>query len=229
MELLDGLELETLISRFGPQPASRVVYILRQVCDSLAEAHLNGLIHRDIKPSNVFLARMGLNFDFVKVLDFGLVKTDQDDHSRLTVEGTAAGTPAYMAPELATGSPFDARADIYSLGCVGYFLLTGEPVFDEPSPLSTALAHIQKEPLPPSQRTELAVPASLEQVIMSCLAKKSADRPQSAEELARVLSTCEGVGIWTRDDAEGWWRVHLPESFSDRHPKSTGELSTAAN
>lgn len=214
MELLEGLELESLISRFGPQPASRVVHILRQVCDSLAEAHLNGLIHRDIKPSNIFLARMGLSFDFVKVLDFGLVKLDQTGPTRLTIEGTAAGTPAYMAPELATGMPYDARADIYSLGCVGYFLLTGAPVFEESSPVSVALAHVQKEPIPPSQRTEIGVPKSLEQVILSCLAKKPADRPQTAVELARLLAGCEGIGTWTEEDAAAWWYINLPASYS---------------
>lgn len=228
MELLEGLELEDLISRFGPQPSSRVVWILRQVCDSLAEAHICGLIHRDIKPSNVFLARMGLNFDFVKVLDFGLVKSENRDHSRLTLEGTAAGTPAYMAPELATGAPYDARVDLYSLGCIGYFLLTGAPVFDEPSPVAVALAHVQKQPVPPSQRSELAVPSSLERVIMRCLAKDPAVRPQSAVELARLLVDCEGAGTWTQEDAESWWRVHLPDSFSVKDTQSAEALSVVS-
>lgn len=222
MELLEGLELETLISRFGPQPASRVICILQQMCDSLGEAHLSGLIHRDIKPSNVFLARMGLNFDFVKVLDFGLVKTDHS-RTRLTAEGTTAGTPAYMAPELATGAASDSRADLYSLGCVGYFLLTGEPVFEVASAISVALAHIQQDPVPPSQRTELPIPGSLERVILSCLAKSPADRPQSAIELARLLSACQDVGIWSQQDAEAWWRVHLPEFFSTKQRQS-GEV-----
>ncbi|WP_051979431.1 serine/threonine-protein kinase [Edaphobacter aggregans] len=216
MELLEGLDLADLIERFGPQPPSRVVWILQQVCDSLAEAHGLGLIHRDIKPSNVFLARLGLNFDFVKVLDFGLVKSENGDESRLTLHGTAAGTPAYMAPELATGAPYDSRADLYSLGCVGYFLLTGTPVFEEPSPVAVALAHVQKQPVPPSQKTELSLPSSLEAVILRCLAKDPAGRPQSSAELGQLLADCEGVGIWTRQDAERWWRVHLPNSFSDK-------------
>jgi serine/threonine-protein kinase len=226
MELLEGLELETLISRFGPQPGSRVVHILGQVCDSLAEAHYHGLIHRDIKPSNVFLARLGMNFDFVKVLDFGLVKLDNSAHSRLTVDGTTAGTPAYMAPELATGAPYDARVDIYGLGCVGYFLLTGAPVFDEPSPVAVALAHVQKQPVPPSQRTELGVPVSLERAILSCLAKDPADRPQSAVELAHLLVACEDVGIWTHENAENWWRAHLPDSFTAKDESFGEALST---
>jgi eukaryotic-like serine/threonine-protein kinase len=226
MELLEGLELEHLIERFGPQPPARVVKIMQQVCDSLAEAHSFGLIHRDIKPSNIFLARLGLNFDFVKVLDFGLVKSEKGDQTRLTIEGTAAGTPAYMAPELATGKPYDSRADIYSLGCIGYFLLTGTPVFDEPTPVAVALAHVQKQPVPPSERTELALPQSLESIIMRCLAKAPAERPQSAVELARLLGDCTDVGKWRRDDAERWWRVHLPD-FAGNSSKLSEALSAA--
>lgn len=227
MELLEGIEMESMIERFGPQPPARVVSILRQVCDSLAEAHACGLIHRDIKPSNVFLARLGLTYDFVKVLDFGLVKGENDGASRLTLEGTAAGTPAYMAPELATGAPFDARVDIYSLGCVAYFLLTGAPVFDEPSPVAVALAHVQKEPVPPSQRSELVLPASLEKVVLRCLAKNPEDRPQSATALARLLEECDGIGGWAQSDAEHWWRIHLPDSVSAHDAPCSEVLSTA--
>jgi eukaryotic-like serine/threonine-protein kinase len=215
MELLDGLDLEKLIERFGPQPPARVARILRQVCDSLAEAHSGGLIHRDIKPSNIFLARLGVNYDFVKVLDFGLVKAENGRDTRLTMEGTTAGTPAYMAPEMATGSPFDGRADIYSLGCIGYFLLTGSVVFEESTPLATALAHVQKQPVPLSQRTELHVPADLEETIMRCLAKSPEDRPRTAAELGRSLAAFGRKDAWTPDDAEHWWRINLPDYFSD--------------
>ena len=214
MELLEGLDLEELIERFGPQSPARVVRILRQVCDSLAEAHAHGLIHRDIKPSNVYLARLGVTCDFAKVLDFGLVKAENLDNTRLTMDGTTAGTPAYMAPELATGATLDGRADIYSLGCVGYFLLTGTPVFEESTPVAVALAHVQKEPTPLSQRSELPVPSSLEAVVMRCLAKNPADRPQSATELAHALTAVDGVEPWTYDDAEQWWRLNLPEHFA---------------
>jgi serine/threonine-protein kinase len=225
MELLDGLDLEDLIERFGPQPPARVARILRQVCDSLAEAHSCGLIHRDIKPSNVFLARLGVNCDFVKVLDFGLVKAENGDNTRLTMEGTTAGTPAYMAPEMATGSPFDGRADIYSLGCIGYFLLTGTAVFEESTPLATALAHVQKQPVALSQRTELNVPAELEGIIMRCLAKNPADRPRTASELARSLAAFGRKEAWTPDDAENWWRINLPDYFSVEESNSAEALS----
>jgi len=224
MELLDGLDLEELIERFGPQPAARVARILRQVCDSLAEAHSNGLIHRDIKPSNVFLARLGVNCDFVKVLDFGLVKAENGG-TRLTMDGTTAGTPAYMAPEMATGSPFDGRADIYSLGCIGYFLLTGTAVFEESTPLATALAHVQKQPVPLSQRTELQVPDELEEIIMRCLAKNPADRPRTALDLGRSLAAFGRKEAWTPDDAEHWWRIHLPTYFSAEESHGAEALS----
>ena len=227
MELLEGLDLEELIERFGPQPPARVARILRQVCDSLAEAHHHGLIHRDIKPSNVFLARLGVTCDFVKVLDFGLVKAENTNNTRLTKDGTTAGTPAYMAPEMATGAAFDRRADIYSLGCIGYFLLTGTQVFEESTAVAIALAHVQKQPVLPSQRTELPVPSALEEVIMRCLAKNPADRPQSAMELARALAASGGVAAWTYDDAERWWRVNLPDFFVIAEPQAAEALSLA--
>ena len=226
MELLEGLDLEDLIKRFGPQSPARVAHILRQICDSLAEAHGHGLIHRDIKPSNVFLARLGVNCDFAKVLDFGLVKTEEPGATRLTMDGTAAGTPAYMAPELATGTPFDGRADIYSLGCVAYFMLTGTPVFDEPSPVAVALAHVQKQPVRPSERTELPLPSSLEDIIMRCLAKNPEDRPQNAMELARALEASD-VGTWTRNESEHWWRTNLPDSFAADEKHAAEALSLA--
>jgi len=227
MELLEGLDLEGLIARFGPQPAPRVVRILRQVCDSLSEAHGYGLIHRDIKPSNVYLARLGLTCDFVKVLDFGLVKAENASNTRLTLDGTTAGTPAYMAPELATGAAFDSRVDIYSLGCVGYFLLTGLPVFEESTPVAIAVAHVQKDPVRPSLRTELPVPAALEALIMRCLAKNPADRPQSATELAHDLGHLDGVVGWHYEDAERWWRLNLPEFFASEKSQATEALSLA--
>lgn len=227
MELLEGLDLEDLIERFGPQPPARVIHVLRQVCDSLAEAHAHGLIHRDIKPSNIFLARLGMNCDFAKVLDFGLVKTEDAGETQLTLDGTAAGTPAYMAPELATGSPFDGRADLYSLACIAYYMLTGTPVFDEPSPVAVAVAHVQKQPVRPSLRTELALPTELEDVIMRCLAKNPADRPQSAREFAAALASSSGGECWTRPDAEHWWRIHLPDSFAADETNAAEALSLA--
>ena len=155
MELLDGIDLETLVKRFGPQPPARVVNILRQVCRSLADAHGHGMIHRDIKPTNIFLCRMGNEYDFAKVLDFGLVKVLKTDETQMTVEGTTTGTPAYMAPELALGSSDSMRAtDLYGLGCVAYWLTTGTSVFEEKTATAMMLAHpertrraLQEEPI----------------------------------------------------------------------------------
>ena len=160
MELLDGISLQTLVTTFGPQPASRVVYILRQICSSLEEAHEQSLVHRDLKPSNVMICKVAQEHDFVKVLDFGLAKSlERDDVTLLTVEGVTAGTPGYMAPEVALGNTdVDARADLYALGCVAYVLLTGTLVFPDSNPMSMSLKHVQAPPDPPSQRTELPIP-----------------------------------------------------------------------
>jgi serine/threonine-protein kinase len=217
MELLDGMSLQMLVEKFGPQPASRVVHILRQVCESLEEAHRRGLIHRDIKPSNIFACSVGIECDFIKVLDFGLVKNvSPHDTGHLTVTGVSAGTPAYMAPEVAMGEEaIDGRVDIYGLGCVAYFLLTGSPVFEEKTPTATALAHVQKTPVPPSQRSEMHIAARLEEIILRCLAKKPEDRPSSAQELSDLLADC-GVPEWTREDASEWWQTYLPASCAYR-------------
>ncbi len=154
MELLEGRDLKSLVEQHGPLPAERVIYILRQVCESLAEAHRNGLIHRDIKPANIFLAEVAFKYDFVKVLDFGLVKQTPGTGwkgSRLTIEGAVAGTPAFMAPELIKGSSkIDERVDIYSLGCVAYGLLTGQLVFEGNTPLQIIAAHLEQQPVLPS-------------------------------------------------------------------------------
>jgi len=213
MELLDGLDMETLVQRFGPVPAGRAVHLLCQAAKSLDEAHACGLVHRDIKPQNIFTCRPGAEFDFVKVLDFGLVKLagNPEVQTRLTRAGVTTGTPAYMAPEVAAGNPqIDGRTDIYSLGCVAYWLLTGQLVFDAPNAMAMALAHVQNVPLPPSQRTELKIPPALESLILSCLSKNPADRPSTARELCRLLMHCEGVQPWTAEDAERWWQMHLP-------------------
>jgi tRNA A-37 threonylcarbamoyl transferase component Bud32 len=211
MELLNGLDLEKLVERFGPQPASRVIFLVRQVCESLAEAHAAGLIHRDIKPKNIFTCRLGLKFDFVKVLDFGLVKVrGGGTDTRLTQDGLTTGTPAYMAPEMAMGHhDVDARSDIYAVGCVAYFLLTGQLVFEASTPLAMALEHVQTKPIPPSRRTELEIPEDLERVILQCLEKDPKARPQSARQLNRMLAISGEV--WESDRAEQWWRMHMPD------------------
>jgi eukaryotic-like serine/threonine-protein kinase len=210
MELLDGLDLETLVRRFGPVPPERAIHLLIQACDSLAEAHATGLVHRDVKPANILTCHWGLKWDFVKVLDFGLVKTTwtmgDDDH--LTSEGTITGTPAYMAPEAALGGQaIDARVDLYGLGCVGYWLLTGERVFVGRTPIEVLMHHIKTPPLPPSERSSQPIPASLDALVMSCLAKDPGARPASAEWLAERLAECETAGAWTPERARSWWET----------------------
>jgi serine/threonine-protein kinase len=214
MELLDGLDTETIVRRFGQMPAARVVHVLRQICHSLSEADSHGLVHRDIKPANVFLCRYGEDVDFVKVLDFGLVKAldDTGDTSpMLTREHTVQGTPAFIAPEQALGqSGLDGRVDIYATGCVAYWLLTGQYVFAADTPMALMMHHAHTAPVPPSTRTEVAIPAALERLVLRCLAKDPAERPQSAKELARELAALDGADSWTDVHARDWWTKHLP-------------------
>lgn len=212
MELLEGFDLDQLVRRFGPLPASRVVWILVQACDSLEEAHGRSMIHRDIKPSNLFLCQLGTTYDFCKLLDFGLVKRSlAEDPALLTTTGSTTGTPAFMAPEVASGSSFDGRADIYGLGCVAYWLATGHLLFEEATPMATILAHLQKEPVPPSRRAEMQIPPAFDEIILSCLAKDPAHRPVSAGGLGRLLADCPGVPRWKQQDAEAWWKTNAPE------------------
>jgi eukaryotic-like serine/threonine-protein kinase len=214
MELLDGLDLESLVRRFGPLPPERAIHLLVQACDSLADAHHAGLVHRDIKPANICACRRGLKDDFVKVLDFGLVKSawegaERDSH--LTQEGAIAGTPAYMAPEMARGHrEIDARADIYCLGCVAYWLVTGRTVFEPGTALQMALQHAQDPPVPPSRRSETPIPESLDRLILACLEKDPDRRPASAHELARALAACETGQPWSAARARKWWDTHRP-------------------
>ncbi len=215
MELLEGLDLERLVNRFGPLQPGRAIFLLEQVCDSLADAHANGLIHRDIKPANIYTCRLGQKIDFVKVLDFGLVKwTDTGGESlALTTEQAVVGTPAFMAPELVAGDSADHRVDLYSLGCVGYWLLTGQFVFEAEGSLAMAVAHVKNEPVPPSERSELKIPSELDGIIMSCLAKDPSSRPQTAAELAARLASSDS-GDWTNEAAREWWDTHLPADIS---------------
>jgi serine/threonine-protein kinase len=207
MELLEGMTLDELVRRTGPVPAGRVIHILRQVCESLEEAHTRGLVHRDIKPANIHLGRLGLRYDFVKVLDFGLVKSTRanDDRSHATATGLAAGTPAFMAPEIALGDAIDGRADLYALGCVAYYLLAGRPVFEGDNVVQVMAKHLNAEPVPPSEHSAVAIPADLERLVLACLEKKPADRPESAAELARALAEVEAEP-WGDREAEAWWR-----------------------
>ncbi len=212
MELLEGIDLERLVTRHGPQPPARVVHILRQACHSLAEAHAAGLVHRDIKPANLHLGRLGLDYDFVKVLDFGLVKGRdrwEGTDLRLTSPESTTGTPAYMAPELVSGDPVDGRTDLYALGCVGYFLLTGQLVFEGQTAMQVILKHIQASPVPPSTRLGRPLPPALEELILRCLAKEPAERPSGAAELAEGLER-SGAGEWSQHDARAWWESRAP-------------------
>jgi serine/threonine-protein kinase len=212
MELLDGLDAEALVRRSGPVPAERAVYLLRQVCHSLSEAESCGLVHRDIKPANIFLCRYGEEYDFVKVLDFGIVTAPQEaTDAGLTQENAVQGTPAFIAPEQAFGgSELDARADIYATGCVAYWLLTGQLVFTAETPMGLLLHHAQTSPAPPSTRTALPISPALDQLVLSCLAKDPAKRPQSARELSHRLAEVEPLGVWTQDRARDWWATHQP-------------------
>jgi serine/threonine-protein kinase len=212
MELLEGLDLETLVRRFGPLPPERVVYLLGQVCDSLADAHAAGLIHRDVKPANIVACNWGLRWDFIKVLDFGLVKAlwGLGDDERLTTDGAIAGTPAFMAPEAVLGAnALDARVDIYGVGCVAYWLLTGERVFAGRTPMELILHHAKTPVAPPSERVGRPIPEALEKLVLSCLAKDPEERPPSAEWLADRLAECAFEPRWTARRAREWWEQNV--------------------
>jgi serine/threonine-protein kinase len=209
MELLDGLDCEDLVRLHGPLPSARVVYLLAQVCESLDEAHTRGLIHRDVKPANLYLCRSGNRYDFVKVLDFGLVAErsapDAAD-TRLTQPDRTVGTPQFMPPEVALGKPLDGRTDLYALGCVAYWLVTGRLVFAGESFYDVVAKHLHEQPEPPSRHAPHGVPAELEALILACLEKEPARRPATAGELARKLRAVPLTERWDDDRAEAWWR-----------------------
>ncbi len=217
MEYLDGLSLQSLIDDFGPQADGRVIQILLQVCGSLVEAHSQALIHRDIKPANIMLTRRGGVCDYVKLLDFGLVKaTDAAKTRTLTVADSLTGTPLYMSPEsIEDPDRADARSDLYSLGAVGYFLLTGRVVFDAANVLEIIRHHLDSKPVPPSERLGQPIAGDLEQLILSCLAKSPGDRPQSAAAMAKSLSHCVPLRPWSLADAERWWAGFEPKGPLD--------------
>ena len=222
MELLNGLDLQKLVTKYGPLPAARAIHILRQVCESLGEAHDRGLIHRDIKPANIQICRVARDCDYVKVLDFGLVKTQftaEPEDLRLTAPNLIFGTPAYLSPEMGLGQPVDHRTDIYSLGCVAYWILAGRHVFEAQTVMQMVVQHAQASPEPPSLRSELPISPALDETVLACLAKKPSERPGSAWELSQRLAECQVDSSWTRDDARRWWEARLqPEpmvSLSD--------------
>ncbi len=210
MEYLEGLDLQELVERFGPVEPARAVYILKQACGSLAEAHYRDIIHRDIKPSNIFLTRRGLLYDFVKILDFGLAKRiASDTASAITKSGFLFGTPRYLAPETVYGSEqVDGRADLYCLGGVAYWMLTGQPPFTAESSVEIVIDHVKTVPKRPSEVGEVPIPPELEAIVMKCLEKKPGDRYQTAGEVEAALEAVPLTEPWSRARAEEWWDLH---------------------
>jgi hypothetical protein len=225
MEYLEGVNLEQLVSRHGPLTEARAVYILRQVCGSLAEAHAAGLVHRDVKPANIFLTCRGGLHDFVKVLDFGLVKSvGGGAEASVTAAAAVTGTPLYLSPEAITEPDrIDARADVYSLGGVAYYLLTGTPVFNGASLVDICMKHTQTAPEHPSSRLGRAIAPALEALILRCLAKSRSERPADAAALLHELTTCSFEGQWTTEDAAGWWAKHA--AGAPPNPSSPGPMT----
>ncbi len=219
MEYLGGIDLEHLVGQFGPQPSGRVVHILVQVCGALHEAHAARLIHRDIKPANIILCERGAVLDVAKVVDFGLVKEitrDTDASSQVVL-----GTPAYVAPEAVTDPDHITPAvDLYALGAVGYFLITGRPVFEGKTPEDVCIQHVTQPPRPPSA-LGIAIAPALEAVLMTCLAKQPAQRHPSAAALAEALEALPPAGDWSKAEAVAWW-----DQF--RRSQTTGSAASAA-
>jgi serine/threonine protein kinase len=207
----------------------RVVHILQQVCASLNEAHGIGLIHRDIKPANIMLCRRGGIPDFVKVLDFGLVKAiDSDQQAALTAADTMTGTPLYLSPEgIQQPDTIDTRSDVYALGAVGYFLLTGKPPFEGASVIEICMQHVKAIPVRPSERASRNISENLEDILLACLAKKPEERPQSMSELRDALLSCALDGEWTSAKADAWCADNGPTIISGKPPKETDQDANA--
>ncbi|MDP9180035.1 MAG: serine/threonine protein kinase [Gemmatimonadota bacterium] len=231
MKLLQGMDLESMVQKHGPLPAARVIHILCQACESLEEAHARGLVHRDIKPANIHVGHVGIRDDFVKVLNFGLVKSvaassevslkvldfglakslaESGEVYPDTAVGPTNGTPAYMAPAMALGETVDGRADIYALGCVAYYLLTGKLVFEAESPLEMVARHLHNEPVAPSIRVGIDIPQRLELLVLSCLAKNADARPTTAGSLRQALRALD-VQLWSDAQAKEWWAGNRTE------------------
>ncbi len=218
MELIDGANLFDLVNLHGPMPPPRAAHVLRQLCLSLEEAHSLGVVHRDIKPQNILLGRQGVEHDFAKVVDFGLATLrEESSDPRFTQQGFVAGTPAFMAPEAAYNiSDVDSRSDLYSLGCVGYWLLTGHTVFTAESGTGMLLKQLHEIPIPPSERIESPIPEDFEAVLLACLEKTPDDRPESAAEIRRVLDALLRQDPWTEDQAANWWSLRQGRTCQGR-------------
>ncbi len=208
MEYIDGMTVEQLVNDVGPLPAARAVHLLRQVCASLREAHALGLVHRDIKPSNIMVCERGGVPDFVKVLDFGLVKQVSElTEGKMSGAGRLLGTPQYMPPEaLLRQGPIEPTIDVYAIGCVAYYMLTGTEVFRAETVPAVVAHHLNETPEPPSQRLGKAVPEALEQLVLQCLAKRASERPQSVAALSEALARSVDAAGWTEADALAYWR-----------------------
>ena len=233
MEYLDGIDLQALVEKYGPLSEARVIHILQQICGSLYEAHLLGLVHRDIKPANIMLNRRGGEPDVVKVLDFGLVKAlDEGQQAGLTAANGLTGTPLYMSPEaIQTPNAVDARSDLYAVGATGYYLLTGHPVFDASNIVELCQQHVDKVPDPPSKRTANPISPDLESLLLACLEKSRAKRPQTARELSMRLDRCLAATRWSIDEAENWWSRHesgLPPVTESTVSDAAKSATTAA-
>jgi serine/threonine-protein kinase len=212
MERLRGLDLQRMVERHGPVPPERAVFLLKQACLSLSEAHGLGLVHRDIKPANLFACRLGAQYDFVKVLDFGVVSRQGPEASaQITMTGMVLGTPAFLAPELVAGpGAFDRRADIYALGCVAFWLLTGRPPFEATDAMTVLRQHSDVVPAPPSSLSGHAIAADLDALVLQCLSKDPALRPASAEMLLDRLERLLFDTPWDQRAARTWWEQHEP-------------------
>ena len=215
MEMLEGVNLQQLVSDHGPLPPERAVHLLRQVCHSLREAHARGLIHRDIKPANIHVCRMGLELDVVKVLDFGLVKqladaTDEGREETLTRDGAMVGTPGFMAPEVIEGGAPSVGLDIYALGCVAFWMLTGRLVFEAETALMMFYRHVNAEPQPPSALLDEPLPEGLDALILACLSKEPDARPPSIDAVEERLERVQLASPWTRQRAARWWAGFTP-------------------
>jgi serine/threonine-protein kinase len=222
MELLAGRDLQTLVREFGPVPEARAAYLLRQICHSLADAHSRGLVHRDVTPSNLYVCRMGLDYDFVKVLDFGLVRfnglkpLDEAGLVEASAPHTTTGTPAFMAPEIVLGGVVDQRADVYAIGCVAYYLLTGQPVFEAETPRELFALHLDARPLAPSSRTEVTVSRAMDALVLACLEKDPRRRPRDAAAVLDLLKHCPSADAWDNELARTWWERHLVDLTGPR-------------
>jgi DNA-binding NtrC family response regulator len=219
MERLRGMDLQRMVERHGPLLPERTIFLLRQACLSLSEAHARKLVHRDIKPANLFVCRLGSQYDFLKVLDFGVVSRQGRGRpsTSITVAGVVLGTPAFLAPELVSGDlGFDGRADLYALGCVAFWLLTARTPFEASDAVTLMQLHSSAPPPPPSALSELPIPKELDQVVLACLAKDPRHRPASADALAHTLDQLAAAYPWQQRQAQSWWELHEPELSEHR-------------